>query len=63
MHTSVAMLTALHLYDRHGMASFAFPVLIGLSCLFTKQHYIVDIPAGAALGWLAHALYVALIVR
>ena len=61
MHTSVAMLTALHLYERHGMASFAFPALIGLSCLFTKQHYVVDIPAGAALGWLAHALYVALI--
>ena len=61
MHTSVAMLTALHLYDRHGMAAFAFPALIGLSCLFTKQHYLVDIPAGAALGWLAHALYAALI--
>ena len=40
MHTSVAMPTALHLYDRHG---------------------VVDIPAGAALGWFAHALYVALI--
>ena len=61
MHTSVAMLTALHLYDRHGMASFAFPVLIGLSCLFTKQHYLVDIPAGALLGWLAHELHAALV--
>lgn len=61
MHTSVAMLTALHLYDRHGMASFAFPALIGLSCLFTKQHYLVDIPAGAAMGWLVHRLYEALI--
>ena len=63
MHTSVAMLTALHLYDRHGMAVFAFPALIGLSCLFTKQHYLVDIPAGAALGWLAHALYEAVIAQ
>ena len=62
MHTSVAMLTAMHLYERHGMASFAFPVLIGLSCLFTKQHYLVDIPAGAALGWVAFTLYVALVV-
>ena len=60
MHTSVAMLTALHLHDRHGVAVFAIPALI-LSCLFTKPHYIVDIPAGAALGWLAHALYAALI--
>ena len=61
MHTSVAMLTALHLYDRHGVVALAFPALIGLSCLFTKQHYIVDIPAGAAFGWLAHKGYVALI--
>ena len=61
MHTSVAMLTALHLYDRHGAASFVFPALIGLSCLFTKQHYLVDIPAGAALGWLTHHLYLMLV--
>jgi membrane-associated phospholipid phosphatase len=61
MHTSVAMLTALHLYDRHGIAALAFPALIGLSCLFTKQHYLIDIPAGAVLGWLAHTVYVALI--
>jgi membrane-associated phospholipid phosphatase len=62
MHTSVAMLTALHLFDRHGLATLAFPALIGLSCLFTKQHYVVDIPAGAALGWLTHDLYLKLIV-
>lgn len=61
MHTSVAMLTALHLYERHGSASFAFPALIGLSCLFTKQHYLVDIPAGAAIGWLAYEVHAALI--
>ena len=61
MHTSVAMLTALHLYDRHGSASFVFPVLIGLSCLFTKQHYLVDIPAGAALGWFAYRFHSMLI--
>jgi membrane-associated phospholipid phosphatase len=63
MHTSVAMLTSLHLFDRHGMAAFAFPALIGLSCLFTKQHYVVDIPAGAALGWLTHAVHIELIAR
>jgi membrane-associated phospholipid phosphatase len=61
MHTSVAMLTALHLFDRHGMVVFAFPALIGMSCLFTKQHYVVDIPAGAALGWTAHQLHLGLI--
>jgi len=51
MHVSVAMLTALHLYPRLGTWAVAFPLLIGLSCLFTKQHYLIDIPAGAALGW------------
>ena len=61
MHTSVAMLTALHLYQRHGSSAFVFPALIGLSCLFTKQHYIIDIPAGAALGWFAFALHSSLV--
>ena len=57
MHTSVAMLTALHLQPHLGPWAFAFPVLIGLSCLFTKQHYVVDLPAGAALGWLVFQAY------
>jgi membrane-associated phospholipid phosphatase len=51
MHTSVAMLTALHLYSGLGAWVFVFPVLIALSCLFAKQHYVVDLPAGALLGW------------
>jgi membrane-associated phospholipid phosphatase len=58
MHTSVAMLTAMYLQPHLGMWAFAFPVLIGLSCLFTKQHYLVDLPAGAALGWLAYRVFV-----
>jgi membrane-associated phospholipid phosphatase len=52
MHVSVAMLTALHLHSRLGPWVFGFPILIALSCLFTKQHYVVDLPAGAALGWM-----------
>ena len=39
------------------VVTFLFPVLIGLSCLFTKQHYVVDLPAGAALGWLAYRVF------
>jgi membrane-associated phospholipid phosphatase len=53
MHTSVATLTALHLYPSLGGWALGFPLLIGLSCLFTKQHYVVDVPTGAALGWVA----------
>ena len=57
MHTSVAMLTAMYLQPHLGFAAFLFPVLIGLSCLFTKQHYVVDLPAGAALGWVAYRIF------
>lgn len=57
MHTSVATLTALHLYASLGPGVFAFPAIIGLSCLYTKQHYIVDVPAGALLGWFVFELF------
>jgi membrane-associated phospholipid phosphatase len=57
MHTSVATLTALYLQPHIGTWAFVFPVLIGLSCLFTKQHYVVDLPAGAALGWVAYRVF------
>ena len=57
MHVSVAMLTALHLYSGLGASVFAFPLLIALSCLFTKQHYVVDLPAGAVLGWVTFHAY------
>jgi len=57
MHVSVAMLTALHLQPHMGAGAFAFPVLIALSCLFTKQHYLIDLPAGAALGWLTYVAF------
>lgn len=60
MHTSVAMLTALHLVPHLGALAFAFPVLIALSCLFTKQHYVIDLPAGALLGWFTFHAYASL---
>jgi membrane-associated phospholipid phosphatase len=57
MHTSVAMLTALHLRPSLGEWAFLFPLLITTSCLFTKQHYFVDLIPGALLGWGAFAAY------
>ena len=57
MHVSVAMLTSLHLLPHLGTAAFAFPLLIALSCVFTKQHYVVDLPAGALLGWSSFGAY------
>lgn len=57
MHVSVATLTALHAQATLGPAAYAFPVLIALSCVFAKQHYLVDLPFGALLGWVAYQLY------
>lgn len=57
MHCSVATLTALHIFPSLGVAVFAFPGLIALSCLFTKQHFVIDIPAGIALGWFTFELF------
>lgn len=57
MHISVAVLTALHLLPSMGPVIFAFPILIALSCLYTKQHYVLDLPAGAAVGWGAFHLF------
>ena len=61
MHVSVAMLTALLAYASLGPWVFLFPLLIALSCTFTKQHYLADLPAGALLGWVAYQVYLALI--
>lgn len=57
MHTSVATLTAFHLYANVGPAVILFPLLISISCLYTKQHYIMDLPAGAVLGGVAFGFY------
>lgn len=61
MHVSVATLTALHAAHYLGSWSYLFPLAIAVSCLFTKQHYLVDLPFGAALGWLAYVAYVGLV--
>jgi len=57
MHVSVAVLTACHLQPHLGTLAMAFPALIALSCVFTKQHYLIDLPAGALLGWLTFRSY------
>jgi membrane-associated phospholipid phosphatase len=57
MHVSVATLTALHAEPTLGTIALSFPALIALSCVFTKQHYLVDLPAGAALGWVAFQVF------
>lgn len=53
MHVSVATVTDLTIgreWPSLGIACIAFPVLIAVSALKTKQHYVVDVVPGAALG-------------
>jgi len=57
MHVSVATLTAMFVLPTLGPWAFLFPVLIAISCVFTKQHYLIDLPAGAVLGWVAFQFY------
>ena len=44
-----------------GVEIFTFPLLIGLSCLFTKQHFVIDVPFGLALGWATYELFLMMI--
>jgi membrane-associated phospholipid phosphatase len=39
-------------------AIWSFPVFIAISCLFTKQHYIVDTIFGALLGAFVFWVYI-----
>ena len=57
MHVSVATLTALHAQPTLGHWAFAFPILIAISAIFTKQHYMFDLPFGALLGWGAFRIF------
>jgi len=60
MHVSVATLISCHLahlLDSHWyLEIWLFPLLIGWSCLKTKQHYIVDLLPAPFLGYLAFDL-------
>ena len=65
MHVSVAMLSAMHFMMSPlnlGYWPLLFPILIALSALYTKQHYIADLIPGAALGWLAYQIYIGMYV-
>lgn len=64
MHVSVSTLTALHLHQNLLMEAgiwaqlaFLFPLLIAVSALFTKQHYVVDLAPGAVFGYVNFEIY------
>lgn len=62
MHVSVATLTAFFAFPTLGYWVILFPVLIALSCMFTKQHYVIDLPFGALLGTIAYSIYAFILI-
>jgi membrane-associated phospholipid phosphatase len=66
MHVSVSTLAAFHLNlnlsidNNYSSLIFLFPLLIAISALFTKQHYIVDLAPGAVLGYVNYQIYMLL---
>jgi len=64
MHVSVSTLAAFHLYHNlsadagiYAHTAFLFPVLIAISALFTKQHYVIDLAPGAIFGYVNFEIY------
>ena len=51
-HAAISVITAYHMIQFVGIPlSAAYSLLVILSCLFCKQHYIVDVLAGVMVGF------------
>jgi len=64
MHVSVATLTALHAarnVPNTYMLPALFVLLIAMSCVLTKQHYLIDLPAGLVCGWFSFLVFLRLL--
>lgn len=55
-YSFVSALTCYRLHRRLGIAAALWAALIGVSAVYTKQHYVVDVIAGAALAFVAYVL-------
>ncbi|MDP3939264.1 MAG: phosphatase PAP2 family protein [Deltaproteobacteria bacterium] len=55
-HSCVGALAAYRVHRTVGIIALVCAALVGLSTLFIKQHYILDVVAGALLALLAYAL-------
>jgi membrane-associated phospholipid phosphatase len=56
-HSFVSALTSYRVHRGVGLAAVLWAALIGVSTLYTKQHYLVDVIAGAVMGGVAYALF------
>lgn len=60
LHVAQCYLAACCCYKQHrhtGAVTFVWATLVALSTLFTKQHYVADVLAGAALAFTASHLF------
>ena len=60
LHVAYAYVSALTCYRVHrgvGVIAAIWAALIGVSTLYTKQHYVADVIAGALAAFVAYALF------
>jgi membrane-associated phospholipid phosphatase len=56
-HAFVSALTSYRVHNRVGFAALCWASLVGISTLYTKQHYAVDVIAGALIAYVAYVLF------
>jgi len=60
LHVAQCFLAALACYRVHrgvGTVACVWALLVGVSTLYTKQHYVLDVVAGAMIGYIAYAVF------
>jgi membrane-associated phospholipid phosphatase len=60
LHVAYAFVSALTCYRVHsgvGWVAAVWAALIGVSTVYTKQHFVVDVIAGAAIAFVAYAVF------
>ncbi|HTR04446.1 MAG TPA: phosphatase PAP2 family protein [Thermoanaerobaculia bacterium] len=56
-HSCVSAMACSRVNRGVGVAAGIGAALVGVSTLFTKQHYVVDVVAGVVLAWLGYLLF------
>lgn len=58
-HSFVSALAVSHVHRRVGIIALISGMLVALSTLFTKQHYVLDVMAGVVLALVAYGIFLA----
>jgi membrane-associated phospholipid phosphatase len=57
-HSFVSALTCLRVHRGVGIAASTGALLVALSTLFTKQHYVLDVVAGVLMALVAYGIFI-----